>query len=181
MNVDPEFMGEGIASLMLDSIGLVFCFVSMFLKGFYEMVKSKRGLVGRYEMVRLENVDDTFKDKRMFIIQGTMEQMCSFYEALKDAMQDAMNKERKEFGITDVAGVHHCPCPDDDLEDWRSEPGEITAYAKAKAQGEREGLMRFAAEESRFTFEGDPYSWVTALESAIASTGIAVEPVSLVV
>ena len=70
---------------------------------------------------------------------------------------------------------------DDDLEDWRSEPGEIAAYAKAKAQGIREGLMRFAAEESRFTFEGDSRSWVAALEAAIVATGIELESEAFVV
>ena len=138
-------------------------------------------LTGRYEMVRLEYVNDTFRDKRMLIINGSMEQMCAFYEALKDSMETAVNRDLKEHGITDLAGVHHCPCPDDDLEDWRSEPGEIAAYAKAKAQGIREGLMRFAAEESRFTFEGDSRSWVAALEAAIVATGIELESEAFVV
>ena len=144
------------------------------------MVKSKSGLVGRYEMVRLEYVNDTFQDKRMFIVQGSMEQMCQFYEALKDAMETAVNADSKKFGYSDVNDVHY-DYTDDELDNWRTEPNEIAAYEKAKAQGLREGLMRFVAYESRFTFEGDPRSWVSALESAIASTGIAVEPEALVV
>ncbi len=103
------------------------------------------------------------------------------YEALKDAMQDAVNAGLKEHGITDVAGVHHCPCPDDDLMDWRKEPNEIKAYAKSKKDAERDGCLRFVGEESRFTFDGDPWSWVAALEAAIASSGIEVEPEAVVV
>ena len=41
--------------------------------------------------------------------------------------------------------------------------------------------MRFAAEEARFTYEGDPWSWVSALQAAIVATGIEVEPQALVV
>lgn len=145
------------------------------------MSKAKSVLVGRYEMVTLEYVDNTSRDKRMFIVKGTMEEMCSFYESVKDSMQDAVNNDLIQHGITDVAGVHHCPCPDDDLEDWRTEPGEIAAYAKAKAQGEREGFMRFVAEETRFVFDDSPRSWLSALESAIVATGIAVEQEPMVV
>ena len=145
------------------------------------MGKARSGLVGRYEMVRLEYVNNTSRDKRMFIVKGSMEEMCFFYEALKDSMENAVNRDLKEHGITDVDGVHHCPCPDADLENWRQEPHELAAYAKAKAQGIREGLMRFAAEESRFSYEGNPRSWVAALEAAIVATGIELEPEALVV
>ena len=145
------------------------------------MGKSKSGLVGRYEKVRLEYVNDTFKDKRMFIIQGTMEQMCSFYESLKDAMETAVNAESKKDGYDDATGEHHYEYTDEELDNWRTEPNETAAYSKAKAQGEREGVMRFVAYESRFVPDDSPRSWVKALEAAILATGIEVEPEALVV
>ena len=145
------------------------------------MVKSKSGLVGRYEMVRLEYVNDTFQDKRMLIVQGTLEEMCSFYESLKDSMETAVNAASKKDGYSDASGEHHFEYTDEELDNWRTEPNEISAYEKAKAQGIREGLMRFAAEESRFSYEGDPRSWVAALESAIVATGLELEPEEVVV
>ena len=145
------------------------------------MVKSKSGLVGRYEMVRLEYVNDTFRDKRVFVVTGTMAQMCQFYESLKDSMETAVNADSKKFGYSDATGEHHYEYTDEELDNWRTEPNEIAAYEKAKAQGKREGLMRFVAYESRFVPDDSPRSWVRALEAAIASSGIEVEPVALVV
>ena len=69
-----------------------------FKKGFGKMVKAKSGLVGCYELLRLECVNGTFREKRVLIINGTMEQMCAFYEALKDAMEAAVNADSKKFG-----------------------------------------------------------------------------------
>ena len=122
-----------------------------FKKGFGKMVKAKSGLVGSYEIVRLEYLDDTCRDRRMLIINGSMEQMCEFYEALKDAMENAVNADSKKFGYSDATGEHHFEYKDEELDDWRTEPNEIAAYEKAKKDGLREGLMRFAAEESRFS------------------------------
>ena len=145
------------------------------------MVKAKSGLVGHYEMVRLEYVNDTFRDKRMLIINGSMEQMCAFYESLKDSMESSVNAESKKFGYSDATGEHHFEYTDDEFDNWRTEPSEIAAYTKAKKDAEREGLMRFAAEESRFSPPGDARSWVRALEAAIVATGIEVEPEALLV
>ena len=144
------------------------------------MNKSKSGLVGRYEMVTLEYEVGPSQDKRMFLVTGTVEQMCAFYEAVQDALENAVNASTKEYGFQDSEGKNIGYEPDD-LMDWRIYPREIAAYESAKADAKRDGYMRFAASESRFTYEGDPWSWVAALENAIKSTGIHVEPEALVV
>ena len=145
------------------------------------MVKAKSGLVGCYELLRLVCVNGTFREKRVLIINGTMEQMCAFYEALKDAMEAAVNADSKKFGYSDATGENHFEYKDEELDKWRQEPNEIAAYEKAKTDAEREGLMRFAAEESRFSPPGDPRSWVSALNAAIDATGIEVQPEALAV
>ena len=144
------------------------------------MVKSKSGLVGRFELVRLEYVNDTSRDKRTFVVTGQFEQLCSFYESVKDALENAVNASTKKHGFEDSNGVN-IGYEADDLMDWRTYPKEVAAYEKAKQDAKRDGCMRFASEESRFTFEGDPWSWVAALESAIKSSGIEVELAAVVV
>ncbi len=143
------------------------------------MSKSKSVLVGRYEIVPLEFKDGTSRNKRIFVIQGAMEQMCEFFEAVKDSLENAVNKDVRENGFQDANGadIGHEPA---DLMDWRTYPKEIDAYATAKADAQRDGLMRFAAEESRFTYDNDPWSWVAALNAAIAATGIEAEPEAMV-
>ena len=138
------------------------------------MNKSKSGFVGRYEMVTLEYEVGASQDKRTFVVTGSFDEMCSFYEALKDALENAVNADTKEHGFQDVDGVN-IGYEADDLMDWRTDTKEVKAYAKAKADAQRDGYMRFAAEESRFTYENDPWSWRDALESAIKSTGIEVQ------
>ncbi len=137
------------------------------------MVKSK--LVGKFESIRLECVDDTFRDKRMFLVQGTLEEMCSFYESVKDALENAVNASTKKHGFEDSNGVN-IGYEADDLMDWRTYPKEIAAYDRAKENAKRDCCMRFVAEETRFVPDDSPRSWVKALEAAIASTGIEVEP-----
>ena len=145
------------------------------------MVKAKSGLVGHYEMVRLTYVNDTFVDRRMLIVEGTMARMCEFYESLKDAMEASVNADSKKFGYSDATGEHHYEYTDEELDNWRTEPNEIAAYEKAKKDGLREGVMRFMAEETRFVFDDSPRSWVKALEAAIVSSGIEVEKEPLAV
>ncbi|MCF7960761.1 MAG: hypothetical protein K9M08_08455 [Pirellula sp.] len=144
------------------------------------MSSKKSSLVGRYEMVKLELVDDTSIEKKVLIVRGTFAEMCGFYEALKDSMETAVNADIREHGYQDRDGVD-IGWTEDDLEDWRKEPNEIEAYDKAKRQAEREGLMRFVAVETRHFFPGDPRSWVAALNGAIEATGIQVEPEAMVV
>jgi len=131
-------------------------------------------------MVKLEFVDDTSIERKMLIVRGTIEEMCDFYEALKDSMETAVNADIREHGFQDRDGVD-IGWQESDLADWRKEPNEIKAYSKAKRQAEREGLMRFVAVETRYFFPGDPRSWVAALNGAIEATGIQVEPEAMVV
>ena len=140
----------------------------------------KLNLVGRYEMITLERKDGTSIDKRTLVVQGPFDEMCAFYEAAKDALENAVNADVRERGFQDENGVNIGFEPDD-LMDWRTYPRDIDAYVKAKADAHQDGFMRFAAEESRFTYDGDPWSWVAALNAAIQSTKIEVEPESLVV
>jgi hypothetical protein len=152
----------------------------MFLQGIKKMSSSKSGLVGKYGMVKLELKDDTSIQRKMFEIRGTMQEMCNFYEALKDHIETAVNADIREHGFQNRDGVD-IGWTEDDLEDWRKEPNEIAAFDKAKRQAEREGLMRFVAVETRHFFPGSPRSWVAALNGAIEATGIQVEPEALVV
>ena len=142
------------------------------------MVKSN--LVGRYELIILERKDGTTVDKRTLVVRGSFEEMCSFYESLKDSMESSINEDIRNRGFTDSAWVN-IGYEADDLMNWRTDRKEIAAYDRAKDGATRDGFMRFAAEESRFTYEGDPWSWVEALNTAIAVTGIELEPEALVV
>jgi len=144
------------------------------------MSSKKSSLVGRYEMVKLELVNDTSIERKVFIVRGTFAEMCAFYESLKDCMETAVNADVREHGFQDRDGVD-IGWTEDDMEDWRKEPNEIKAYSKAKRQAEREGLMRFVAYETRYFFPNDPRSWLAALNGAIDATGIQVEPEALVV
>ena len=138
------------------------------------MIISSSGLVGKYELVSLERANNTIRDVQMFIIRGTMERMCEFYEALKDSMQNAVNDDIRKHGYTNSEDVN-IGYENDDLMDWRTDPREIAAYERAMRDAKKESLMRFLAEEMRFTYQGDTTSWVAALESAILATEIVVE------
>lgn len=142
-----------------------------------KMVK-KSSFVGRYEMVTLEGVDGSKRERRMLVVQGSYEEMCRFYEAVKDSMENAVNASTMKDGFMDKNDLP-VAATEDDMLNWRTDPMEVAAYEKAKASAKHEGLLRFAATESRFSYEGDPWSWVTAVESAIKATGIAVEPEAL--
>lgn len=144
------------------------------------MSSRKSGLSGRYELIPLELKDGTNVGKRTLVVQGAFETMCSFYVALKDAMESSINADIRQNGFTDHDGVN-VGYEADDLMNWRTDPKELAAYDLAKASAKRDGFLRFAAEESRFSYPRDPWSWVAALESAIQSTGIAMESEALVV
>lgn len=142
------------------------------------MVKSN--LSGKYEVITLERKDGSSVGKRTLVVQGQFEDMCVFYEALKDAMESSVNADVREKGFTNSAGAN-IGYEESDLMNWRTDRKEIAAYDRAKASAKRYGYLRFAAEESRFTYDGDPYSWLSSLNAEIAATGIEVESEPLAV
>ena len=131
-------------------------------------------LTGRYEMITLKYENGRTRDKRTLVVSGPMVEMVAFYEAVKDALEAAENEHTKRIGYTDSDG-RNIGWEPSDLMNWRIDPRELEALAKVFRDAEKDGFMRFAAEESRFTYEGDPWSWTAALEAAIKSTEIAVE------